>query len=127
MIKREDIDKSFAEWLAKLEVALVARDGKALCEATRMVWSIGSIEHAYFPSSLPAEVGKIVITNFKLALTCINERLTESTRPDGDKFYPLYRQNVTERLANLEDLMPQWCSADPAAAQPSTEATAKTP
>ncbi|HUT03389.1 MAG TPA: hypothetical protein VM163_05815 [bacterium] len=126
MIRRENIDNSFAEWMDKLELALASKDGKALCEATRMVWSIGSIKQAYFPGSIPAEVGKLVLTKFQLALACINDRLDEDPHPDGDRFYLLYRENVSERLANLEDLIPQWCPVELAAAEPPTEATAKT-
>ena len=116
MIEREGIDKSFVEWLDKLDVAIVERDGKAICEATRMVWSIGSIKQAYFPGTFPTEVGKLVITNFKRGLVCINDRLAEDKYPDGDNFYPLYRDNVADRLANLEDLIQQWCSVEITAA-----------
>ncbi len=126
MMQREDIDKSFAEWMDKLDLALAAKNGKALCEATRMVWSIGSIKQAYFPRTFPPKLGKLIIAKFQLALACIKDRLTEDPYPDGDRFYLLYSNNIAERLANLEDLIAQWCPAEVAAAEPSAEATART-
>ena len=110
MMSREDIGGAFNEWTKKLDSAVAAKDGKAICEATRMVWSIGSILQAYFPGTFPSDVGERLVERFENALACIEERIEEDRYPDGDNFYPLYLRNVADRLGNLRDLIPKWCA-----------------
>lgn len=107
--KRDDLLKSFNEWLQKIEIGIREKDGNNLCEATRMALAFALFLGSDFPDALTPEVSSTIKQSFKRALKFVSEVRKGGNGPD--KCYDLYEQNIRGRLEKLEDLQRSLCKA----------------
>jgi hypothetical protein len=109
MIIREVLLDMFNEWVDELDNSIQGREGKRVCEATRMLLSLLSMLHAYFPYVVTPEMCRVAEDCIARGLEYVAHELEGGNNPDG--YYDLYRDNIEDRLSTIRHLLGSWFAA----------------
>ena len=105
-----DVEKMLSmlrEWSDTLREGIALGNGKAMCEASRMVLSVMSLLWAYHPEEFTKERSTEVQTLFEESLARIAADQTQDRNLDEQ--FDMYERNIGERLETLKKLQTETC------------------
>jgi hypothetical protein len=103
-ISSTDVIELIEEQLANINTAIKNKNGRELCELSRIALGITTILADFFPHALTFTIINNVIEHFGEALGYVDTELKRGNDPD--KCYALYKSNIEDRLKALRRLQP---------------------